>query len=100
MIETHLQVIQHFQANTQYMGNQKKKIVVKQKIWEFIRRNKYFRVGDLIAIFEIKPSYAKWLIWFFTKAGVIELIHKDKKYTNRLYRLKKDIGIKAPKDKR
>ncbi len=97
MIPTHIQVTQQFRANPQNKGNAKKRIVVKQKIWEYIRRNKYFRVGDLVAIFELKQSYAKWLIWFFTRAGAIELMQKDKNFNNRLYRLKNDIGVKAPK---
>lgn len=97
MIPTHIQSIQQFQANNPNRGNAKKRIVVKQKIWEHIRRNKYFRVGDLIIIFDLKKSYAKWLIWYFAKAGVIELIQKDKNFNNRIYRLKNDIGAKAPK---
>lgn len=93
MIHAHIKHTQHIQQSFK----PGKKAPLKQKIWEFIRRNKIFRVGDIIAIYELKPSYAKWLVWFFTKAGVIELAQKDKKYTNRLYRLKKDIGTKAPR---
>ena len=97
MIASHLQVIQQFDTKPQYKGYLKKKTVVKQKVWEYIRRNKRFRVGDLIIIFDLKLSYAKWLIWNFSKAGVIELIQDNKRFTERFYRLKQDTGIKAPR---
>ena len=30
----------------------------KQKIWEYMRRNKLFRVGDMMIVFDLKKSYA------------------------------------------
>ena len=68
----------------------------KQKVWEYIRRNKSFSVWDLLVVFEAKLSYIKWLLWFFADKKAIKLSQNSKKFQDRIYQLNKDLGIKAP----
>ena len=73
-----------------------KKVNKKQKVWEFMRRNRTFRVGDMMAIFDMKRSYAKWILWFFKKQGLIIQLFSGKRFEDSVYKVVRDIGVKSP----
>ncbi len=62
-----------------------KRVSKRDKIISFMKRNRVFRVGDLIIIFDISEAYAKWLMWDFKRLGLVELKSSNKKFTERIY---------------
>jgi|GEM_PF-2266504 len=75
----------------------KKKVKGNQKIWNYIRRNKLFRAGDVLMVCEIPFSYFQKYLRFLEKSGYVQFIGKKRNpLTNRDYRLVKNTGVKAP----
>jgi len=68
----------------------------KQKVWQYIRRNRTFRVGDLMVVLDLKKQFLKPLFWHLREAGYLKLIEEPKEYRDRIYRLVRDTGIKSP----
>lgn len=68
----------------------------KQKVWQYIRRNRTFRVGDLMVVLELNKQFLKPLFWHLQNAGYLRLIEDAKEYRDRIYQLIKDTGIKSP----
>ncbi len=68
----------------------------KQKVWQFMRRNRAFRVGDLMVILEVKREFLKPLFWHLEEAGYLKLLQNDKDYKERIYQLVQDTGVKSP----
>jgi hypothetical protein len=68
----------------------------KQKIWEYMRRNKLFRVGDMMIVFDLKKSYANWILWFFKKEGLLQQVFSGKRFEDSVWKVIKDIGITSP----
>jgi len=58
---------------------------LREKVLKFIRRNRVFRAGDLVLVFDMKISYAKWLIWDLKKRGVITLRGNAKRFEDRYF---------------
>ncbi|GEM_PF-6180816 len=58
---------------------------LREKILAFARRNRVFRAGDLLIVFDIKLSYARWLVWKLEQEGVIVLKQKTKQFEERYY---------------
>jgi hypothetical protein len=58
---------------------------MRSRVLSYIKRNRVFRVGDLEIIFELKISYLKWLIWSFSKEGLIVLKANSKRFEERYY---------------
>lgn len=75
----------------------KRKVKSNQKIWNYIRRNKIFRAGDVLIVCETSYTYFAKYLRFLEKSGYVEFI-KGKRNTlsNREYRLVKNTGVKAP----
>jgi len=68
---------------------------LKERVLSFAKRNRVFRAGDLLLIFDMKVSYAKWLIWKFKKDGVIVLRENSKRFEDRYYFYKGGSGEKS-----
>lgn len=68
-----------------------------QKIWNYIRRNKIFRFGELLMVCDVKFSYLSKYLRFLEKSGYIVFIGKRKNpLSNREYRFVRYTGVKAP----
>lgn len=75
----------------------KKKVKGNQKIWNYIRRNKFFRAGDVLIVCGTSFSYFQKYIRFLEKSGYVKFIGKRRNpFTNREYKLMKNTGVKAP----
>jgi predicted transcriptional regulator len=71
---------------------------VKNKIWNYIRRNKRFRVGDIFIIFNISYSNFKAYLKVLEETNYIKFEGKSRKpFTEIQYKLINDTGIFAPK---
>ena len=75
----------------------KKKQTQKEKVWKYIRRNKLFRVGDVMTVLSLTQSYIKPVLWHLEMAGYIRLEEmKSKEYRDREYTMIKDTGVICP----
>ena len=74
----------------------KRKNSALKKVWDYMRRNRTFRVGDIIAITGVSHNYLKTILWHLRKADYIEMLEKVKPYSNTQYVLKKATGAKSP----
>jgi len=68
----------------------------KQQIWEFMRRNRQFRVGDLMMILELKPQFLMNIIHSFELCGYLKLVSGSELFRDRIFLLKNDTGIRSP----
>lgn len=90
--------MQRSEANKKRINRKKTK---SQKVWEYMRRNPDFRVGEMIAIFkgtkyELTDAYLKSFLWALVSAEYVELTKEAKEYRNREYRLVKNTGLACP----
>ncbi len=74
----------------------KRKNDLKQKIWNYMRRNKRFRVGDIMMILEVREGTIRPLMWALQSAKYIRIENEAKEYKDRIYTFIKDTGIKSP----
>jgi len=72
------------------------KSTVIQSVWNYIRRNRNFRIGDLIMICGIKHQYLQRYIRFLELAEYLKRTSGSKPYSNREYLLLKNTGPLAP----
>ena len=68
----------------------------KQKVWNYIRRNPIFRVGDVMLALDAEKPFLKQMFWYLTECGYIRLDDDRVSYEDRVYTLIKNTGIKAP----
>ncbi len=68
----------------------------RQKVWNYIRRNPIFRVGDIMITLEVKQGFLKQMFWYLSEAGYIRIDDDKVEYTDRVYTLMKNTGIKVP----
>lgn len=74
----------------------KNKTSKRQTIWNYIRRNRTFRVGDVMMICEVNYNYMQKFLRFLLKANYIRHDNKHKPYSDRRYTLLKNTGAIAP----
>lgn len=75
----------------------KKKVRENQKIWNYIRRNKIFRAGEILIVCGTSFTYFQKYLRFLEKSEYVEFIGKKRNpLTNREYKLIKNTGVKAP----
>jgi len=68
----------------------------RQAVWNYMRRNRSFRVGDILLICEISKEYLQNFISSLKRAGYLRHENKSKPYSNRRYTLLKNTGKIAP----
>lgn len=68
----------------------------KEGVWRYMRRNRTFRVGDLLIVSSLAVDTLKPLLWHLHKSGYLELRNNEGKYTDRVYTLIKNTGIRSP----
>ncbi len=74
----------------------KRKGTKKQQMWGYMRRNRSFRVGDVMAVLELSMSFCKQTLWYLSECGYVRLENDAKRYEDRIYTLVNDTGVKAP----
>ncbi len=72
------------------------KYSLRQKIWNYMRRNPIFRVGDIMLTFDLEQKSLKQMLWYLSETGYIRLDDDKVEYTDRVYTLMKNTGIKVP----
>jgi len=74
----------------------KRFISKRQSMWNFIRRNRQFRVGDVMLVCGVNYNYMQKFLNFLENAKYIKLKNEKKPYTNRMYSLLVNSGPIAP----
>jgi len=74
----------------------KRKASKKQNVWAYMRRNRTFRVGDIMMLLELTQRYLKPILWHLEKAGYLTLTQDSGEYRDRIYTLVRDTGVKSP----
>lgn len=74
----------------------KKRITPRQKMWNYLRRNRNFRFGDVMIICDIGFLYLKHVLKSLERSGYVKIVEKTKPYSNRRYTLVKNTGALAP----
>jgi len=68
----------------------------KQKVWTFMRRNRQFRVGDVMMILDVSKGFLMPIFRALELAGYLELETSSDNFNARHYKFKKDTGIRSP----
>jgi len=68
----------------------------KQHIWEFMRRNRQFRAGDLMMILDIDQDFLMPIFRALELCGYMQLEAGTDTFRDRIYRLNKDTGVRSP----
>jgi predicted transcriptional regulator len=76
--------------------NYSNKSSIIQSVWNYMRRNRNFRIGDLLMICGIKHSYLQRYVRFLELAEYVKRTSGSKPYSNREYLLLKNTGPFAP----
>lgn len=74
----------------------KRKGSKKQQMWGYMRRNRSFRVGDVMAVLELSMKFCKQTLWYLSETGYVRLENDAKRYEDRIYTLINDTGAKCP----
>ncbi len=61
-----------------------------------MRRNRTFRVGDVMAVLDLTLGFCKQTLWYFEQAKYLKLESNIGKYRDRVYTLIKNTGAKNP----
>lgn len=68
----------------------------KQQIWEFMRRNRQFRAGDLMMILDVDQDFLMPIWRALELCGYMQLEAGTDTFRDRIYRLNKDTGVRSP----
>ena len=72
----------------------KKRFVSKrQNMWNYIRRNRQFRIGDVMMVCDVNYDYMQKFLKFLENASYINLKNEKKPYSSRVYVLLKNSGL-------
>jgi len=74
----------------------KRRYSLKQKVWEFVRRHRTFRVGEMMMIFDLKKSYVQWFLWWLKRMEYIRPIHNEGRLEDHVYQRVKEMPAVAP----
>lgn len=67
----------------------------RQKIWEYMRRNRVFEIHDLVKVFEVKTPALRAYIKGLLDAKYIRELNKER-FLHQQFVLVDDIGLVAP----
>ncbi|PHO09758.1 hypothetical protein CPG37_07000 [Malaciobacter canalis] len=84
--------------NNLYNNHYSKKTSKKHKVWQYIRRNRFFTFLDCMMVSGVTENYLKTIIWHLEKAGYIKQkndVTSNKKRSYQHTGLRK-FGIKSP----
>ena len=74
----------------------KRRYSLKQKVWEYVRRQRSFRVGEMMMIFGLKKSYAQWFVWWLKRQGYIRENYHEGRLEDHVYLRTKEMPPVAP----
>ncbi|MDD3465994.1 MAG: ArsR family transcriptional regulator [Campylobacterales bacterium] len=74
----------------------KRKASKKNQMWGYMRRNRSFRVGDVMSILDLSLAFCKQTLWYLSETGYVRLENDVKTYKDRIYTLVNDTGVKCP----
>ena len=69
---------------------------IRQKVWNFMRRNRVLMVSDVMAITGANYKYLKEMIQTFERGGYIKVIKRGKTFSSMQLKLLKYTGVKVP----
>ncbi len=69
---------------------------LRQQVWDYMRRNPLFRVGDVAMLIEINQHTLDRYLLALKRAGYIRREDKNWLVKEHIYTLKKISGVKAP----
>ncbi|WP_455756504.1 hypothetical protein [Sulfurimonas sp.] len=72
------------------------KPTLRQKVWNYMRRNRNFVVGDIMAITGIKYGNLRDMLKVLEIVGYVIAVSKEKPLTSNRYKLVKCTGAKVP----
>lgn len=72
------------------------KASIRQKVWNYIRRNRTFRFGDVMAITEVTHSYLNNMLRPLKAIGYVKEIKREKPYSSTQFVLIKCTGVQCP----
>ena len=78
-----------------HFGKSKKK-TNRQKAWDYMRRNRTFRVGDLLVVLEISEGSLKSLVRQLSQAKYIVKSNRVQSFRDKEFRLVKNTGVVCP----
>ena len=78
------------------MGFVPKKKSNRQKVWEYARRNRVFRVGDVLSILEVSESSLQLLLRQLLKAKYVKLVESKRAFRDKKYKLVVNTGVVCP----
>jgi hypothetical protein len=67
-----------------------------KKVWNYMRRNRTFRFGDVMMITGVSHNYLKNIIWHLKGIGYLQEHEKVKPYSSTQFTLIKCTGAKSP----
>lgn len=66
---------------------------IKQRVWDFMRRNRKFKLDDIVAILDLKKETVKVMIYAYEAAGMIRRGNKAWALKDTLFVFVEDIKI-------
>jgi len=69
----------------------------KDKVWEYIRRNRVFCIKELMLVIKIDKTYLKSFIWILEATGYLKVAYWEAEFKNRCYTLIRNSGPITPK---
>lgn len=69
---------------------------IRQKVWNYIRRNRTFRFGDVIVITGVTYSYLNNMLRALKATGYIKELERVKPYNSTQFTLIKCTGVQCP----
>jgi len=69
---------------------------IRQKVWNFMRRNRVLMVSDIMAITGANYKYLKEMIQTFERGGYIKVLKRGKAFSSTQLKLLKYTGVKVP----
>ncbi len=78
------------------MEQNKRRKGKRQRIWEYMRRNRAFEISDIMKIFEVKLPALRAYIKGLLSEKYIKRIERREKFLNQRFVLINDIGLFAP----
>lgn len=67
-----------------------------QKVWNYMRRNRTFRFGDVLAVVGVTHKYLNNILWHLKAVGYVKEHEKAKPYSSTMFTLVKCTGAKCP----
>ncbi len=68
----------------------------RQQAWEYMRRNRNFRVGDILLILDISEQMLGLMLRQLMQAGYLKKIKSERTFRDKQFKLLKNTGVICP----